>query len=534
MSDTSDFIGHTACPCGKSSDGLGHYTDGHTYCFVCQKSFPASDSEGSPAPVAAKRDKSLLPLGEFYPLEKRGITVETCRRWRYHCVKSGGKWVQVAEYYNPTGTEVVAQKVRADGKDFHVRGDLKEAGLFGQHLARGQRRIIITEGEIDALTISQVLAYKWPVVSIPNGASGAAKALSKALQWLLSFEEIVLCFDQDEPGRQASKECAALFPAGRVKIVSLPLKDPNDMLMARRVEELVAALWSPQPYRPDGIVTVADIRNKVLTAPERGLSWFIPELDDATFGRRLGECVALGAGTGIGKTDLITEQITHDLTVLKQSVAVIMLEQDPAETVKRIAGKMSNKRFHVPDGSWTQDDLVSAVDKLSGSGKLFLYNHFGAMDWPTIRETIRFLAHSEGVKLFYLDHLTALAAAEEDERRGLEIIMSEIGSLVKELGIWLLFVSHLATPEGKPHEEGGRVTIRHFKGSRAIGYWSVFMLGLERNQQVVSQRAVLRFVDQCADSGLLGFRVIGFVERENARPPRAFSGFWPAKRAGRT
>ena len=61
--------------------------------------------------------------------------------------------------------------------------------------------------------------------------------------------------------------------------------------------------------------------------------------------------------------------------------------------------------------------------------------------------------------------------------------MAEMGSLVKELGVWVLFVSHLATPEGTPHEEGGRVKIRHFKGSRAIGFWSHFMIGLERDQQ---------------------------------------------------
>src|SRR5690606_8968767 len=114
---------------------------------------------------------------------------------------------------------------------------------------------------------------------------------------------------------------------------------------------------------------------------------------------------------------------------------------------------------------------------------LFLYDHFGACDWGVIRDRIRYLRHAHEVRLFYLDHLTALAAAADDERKALEQIMAEVASLVKELDIWLLFVSHLATPDGKPHEEGGRVMIRHFKGSRAIGYWSHYMLGLERDQQ---------------------------------------------------
>ena len=59
----------------------------------------------------------------------------------------------------------------------------------------------------------------------------------------------------------------------------------------------------------------------------------------------------------------------------------------------------------------------------------------------------------------------------------------EIAGYEKELGIIIHLVSHLATPDGKPHEEGGRVMIRHFKGSRAIGFWCHFMFGMERNQQ---------------------------------------------------
>ncbi len=61
--------------------------------------------------------------------------------------------------------------------------------------------------------------------------------------------------------------------------------------------------------------------------------------------------------------------------------------------------------------------------------------------------------------------------------------MEEIAALTKRLKLRTHLVSHLSTPEGTSHEEGGRVTIRHFKGSRAIGFWSHFMFGLERDQQ---------------------------------------------------
>jgi len=477
----AEFVSHGPCASCGSSDANALYSDGHTYCFRCE-TYQQGEDATSAKPTSERR-KELID-GVFRDLSQRGLTEETCRKWGYRVGQYNGYTVHIAPYYSEiTGAEV-AQKLRFRNKDFTVLGSLKDAGLFGQRLWRtGGKRLVIVEGELDAMSVSQAQDHRWPVVSIPNGASGAAKALAKHLEWVNSYEKVVLCFDQDEAGREAVAKCVGLFPPGKVAVAVLPLKDANDMLVAGRQKELVTALWEAQDFRPDGIVKLEDVAEAAMEPPSKGASWFIPELDELLFGRRLGECVALGAGTGIGKTDFIMEQIAHDVVVLKQKAAIFALEQLPKETVQRVAGKVASKRFHVPDGSWTPAELRAAIDVLKTSAPLYLFDHFGAAEWDIIKERIRYLAHSEGVKFFYLDHLTALAAAEEDERVGLERIMSEMGSLVKELNIWILFVSHLATPEGKSHEEGGRVTIRQFKGSRAIGYWSVFMLGMERDQQ---------------------------------------------------
>lgn len=469
-----------ACPACGSSDANAHYDDGHTHCFSCGKT--VQDAGGVAVPASRKpMSKELIPPGEPQALAKRKLTDKTCAKYRYTVSTMNGQPVQVANYTDESGA-IVAQKVRFPNKDFKFLGDTKSAGLYGQHVWKeGGKRVIIAEGEVDALSISQALGNKWPVVSVPNGAQGAAKSLAKASAWLESFDEIVLAFDNDDAGRTAAAECADLFSPGKVRILTYPhdVKDASDMVMADRSEELVRLTWEARVYRPDGVVKVADFIEKALRPPTRDLHWFLPTLDRTLFGRRYGECVALGAGTGIGKTDFITEQIAHDLSHGHQ-VGVFMLEQVPAETAKRVAGKIANRRFHVPDGSWKQEELEASLKLLDD---LFLYDNFGACDWDVIARTIRYLNKQHGVRIFYLDHLTALAAQAEDERVYLEKTMAELGSLVKELDIWLLFVSHLATPDGKPHEEGGRVTIRHFKGSRSIGYWSVFMLGMERDQQ---------------------------------------------------
>lgn len=481
---SSDFISKEPCPSCGSRDNLARYSDGHVYCFGCEYYEHGEGMEETQEQIV-EQGKDLIPEGLVSTLEKRAITFETCAHFGYTVSELGGQKVQVANYR--VGGVIVAQKVRFKNKDFRFLGNTKAPHLlFGQHLWRdGGKRVVVTEGEIDALSVSQVQGNKWPVVSVPTGAKGAKKALAKELPWLLTYDEVILFFDNDEPGQEAAQECAMLFPPGRAKIAKLhsKYKDANEALVAGDTQAIMEAIFGAKTFRPDGILTIADVRAAALADPEQGFPWFLENLNKVTYGRRLCETYAFGAGTGIGKSDLFAQQIQFDITVLQQPVAVFMLEQGPAETVKRVAGKMAGKTFHVPDGSWTKEELVDAIDDLERGGKFFLYDSFGATEWDVIKATIRHLAVSEGVKLFYLDHLTALAASEDDERTALERIMAEMAGLAKELGIIIHFISHLATPDGTPHEEGGRVTIRQFRGSRAIGYWSHFMFGLERNQQ---------------------------------------------------
>lgn len=428
----------------------------------------------------------LIQGGEVKALEARGLTKETCQKFNYRVAKHKGELVHVAPYYDKDRT-TVAQKTRTAGKEFAVCGSLSDALLFGQHLwSTGGRRVVITEGEIDCMSVSQVQGHKWPVVSVPGGAQSARKYLAKHIEWLSSFEEVVLLFDMDDPGREAVKSCASLFKAGSCKVANLPLKDANEMLKAGRGDEIVQAIWQAQTYRPDGILSFADVKASALEPTKTGLPWFSPKLTELTYGRRSPEVYVIGAGTGIGKTDFLTQQITYDVKELGLKVGLFFLEQSPKETVQRIAGKLSGKMYHVPDAGWTEDDLRASLDELD-TGNLFLYDNFGAIEWEQIASSIRHLVHAEGVQVVYLDHLTALAAAADDERKALEKIMAEIAMLAKELNIILMVVSHLSTPEGRSHEEGGRVMIKHFKGSRTIGYWAYFMFGLERNQQAENE-----------------------------------------------
>lgn len=485
--ESSVFIHHESCPRCGSRDNLARYSDGHGHCFGCGH-YEHGDGEPQ-TQERTKIAKELITDGDVQALSKRGIDADTCARFGYVVAVHNGSGVQIAPYRNADGV-VVAQKVRDADKNFYSLGDMKAAlPLWGMWLWKDAgRKVIITEGEIDAMSVSKMQGNKWPVVSIKNGAQAAEKNIRAALEWLNGFDEVVLCFDNDDPGRAAAIACAEALPPGKAKIANLePFKDANEMLVKGKGEELINRLWQAKAYRPDGIVSLADIREEILAKPETGLPWFSDTLTKLTYGRRYGEVVAFGAGTGTGKTDWLLEQIEYDTATLGLKVGAFFLEQQPAETAKRIASKHTNKLFYLPDAGWEQQELVDALDAMIKENRLFFYNHFGVTAWDGIKSKIRFLHAHEGVRVFYLDHLTALATGQDNEERvELERIMAEIGGLVKELDILIHLVSHLATPEGKPHEEGGRVMIRHFKGSRAIGFWCHFMFGLERDQQAAA------------------------------------------------
>ena len=202
MAEDSEFVEHIPCEKCGSSDANSLYSDGHQYCHACTAYVPASGDGIATTPGASKRAAGLIS-GEFQALAKRGISEETCKKWGYRVGDFKGGKVQIADYRGPDGGAVVAQKVRFPNKDFTALGDLKAAGLYGQHLWRDKgKRVVVTEGEIDALTVSQLQDNKWPVVSIPNGAPAAKKMLSKALQWLLGFEEVVLFFEPPRVSRR--------------------------------------------------------------------------------------------------------------------------------------------------------------------------------------------------------------------------------------------------------------------------------------------------------------------------------------------
>lgn len=479
----SEFIAHTPCPACPSSDGFALYDDGHGYCFSCghyEGTNQHTEERSSP-----KVNTELVNQGDNRALAKRHITEETTKRFDYQIGKFKGKTVQIANYKNNSGT-TVAQKLRFPNKDFLFIGDTKEAGLYGQWMWRdGGKRLVVVEGEIDCLSVSQVIGKNWPVVSVPTGSKGAKKAMQKQLEWLCKFDSVILMFDSDDAGKEAAKECAGLFPAGKAKIALLPRKDANEMLVAGDTKEITNAMFDAKPFRPDGIVNGTELWD-VVTSEDNTVSFDYPYagLNAKTLGMRKGEIVTVTAGSGIGKSQLCRE-FSHFLLTQGETVGYIALEESVKRTSLGLMSLAINKPLHLGTVEVSQDELKEAFDSTLGTGRVFLYDHWGSTDSQNLMDKIRYLASGCECGWVILDHISIVVSGMEggDERRLIDNTMTKCRALVEELKIGLILVSHLKRPEGKGHEEGGRTTLAQLRGSAGIAQLSDIVLGCERDQQ---------------------------------------------------
>lgn len=508
----SNFLYHSSCQACGSSDANSVYDDGHAYCFSCGVTTREENQK-----MQNIQDQKFID-GTVKPLTKRNLDKDTLQKFNYQTGIHKGRPVQIANYYNKD-RQLVAQKLRHTDKTFQWIGESRESGLFGQHLWRDKGRMcVVTEGELDAMSLSKVQQNKFPVVSVKSGAQGAKRDVIKALEWLEGFESVIFLFDQDDAGKAGALECAKVLSPNKAKIATMPLKDANEMLLAGKTKELIDCVWSAKAYQPDGIILGKDMweeiskEDKYITA-----QYPFDYLNAKTHGLRKGELVTVTAGSGVGKSSFCRHVA---LSLLEQNfkVGYIALEESVKHTALGIMSIALKKPLNLSREGVSEDELLHTFNDTVGNGSFYLYNHFGSTASDNLISKIRYLAKACEVDYVILDHLhMALSAVGDettnDERKLIDYTVSKLRTLVEETGIGLILVSHLKRPEGnRGYEDGVEVSMNSLRGSASIGQLSNMLISLNRDlksDENTTQVNVLknRFSGETGQAGMLYFNL---------------------------
>ena len=475
------LVSHQPCQDCGSSDALTIYEWG-SKCFSCGKTRRNSQEYSTKLTKVVSTMTNVHDI-VYSSISDRGLTRDTCLTY--------GIGKKDSAYYFPYYDEegLVAYKKRSVGeKKFSIEGAWQQGRLFGQQLfSKGGKYVTITEGEFDAAAAYQMLGSKYPVVSVRNGAASAVADVKANYEWLDSFETVVLCFDNDAPGREAANAVAEVIGT-KAKIFkgTADYKDACEYSQENKGKEFIDLWWKAERYTPDGIVDGAGLWDLVNQPVEKAeVMYPYIGMNELTYGIRYGELVTLTAGSGLGKSQFLREIVYHILNNSNDNIGLMFLEESVKKTAKSLMSLHANKPLHLPDYTALPEELRAAFDNTLGTGRVFLFDHFGSTLVDNIINRVRFMAKALECKYIFLDHVSIVVSAQEngDERKAIDEIMTKLRMIVQETGIALFCVSHLKRNEGKGHEEGAFTSLSQLRGSGSIGQLSDIVLGLERNGQ---------------------------------------------------
>jgi twinkle protein len=389
---------------------------------------------------------------------------------------------------------VVRYKVRhIETKRMWAVGFEKDVDLFGweQAIATGAKRLIITEGELDAAALKTILQrytkesyidYIPAVCSLPNGASAAGKDLARLMPQIRKhFKEVSFCFDSDEAGQQAIEDACKIVPDATV--VTLPSKDANACLIEGKGKAAHAAtIFNADKPKNTRLVFGEDLHEEAKEAAEFGVSWPWKGMTEMTRGIRTGETIYIGAAQKMGKSEIVNALAKHLIVEHGWKVMMCKPEEANKKSYKMILGKVAGTTFTDPKVTFDE----AAYDKAGKAvkGKLAMLNLYQHVGWESLQADIRSAA-SWGAKAIFVDPLTqlsnGLSAAEANTK--LQEVAQELASMALDLDMVIFIFCHLRNPDsGDPHDRGGKVLTSQFAGSRAMGRSCNYMIGLEGNK----------------------------------------------------
>lgn len=436
------------CPSCKSSDAYSEYDDGHGYCFSCSRYTPPDDG----GPGGPKGDVMTEQNYSFQSIDWRGIDKRTLQKYgvKAKVSEDGG----VEEIHYPLQSKVLQiRKLKFEhlrDKWRIVSEKMPDGCMFGvESFGKGSSKsITITEGYDDAMAVYEALGSQYPVVSV-RSASSVKKDLQANFEYINSFEKIYLCFDNDEPGKKALTTAASIFDFNKVYHVDLTKrKDASEYSENKEMAEINRTWWNAKRFMPENVISSYSEIDNILSNHEDKFSWTFPfkRLQDMTYGFRPGECTLFTALEGIGKTEIIRAIEYSVLKDYDHNIGIIHLEEPKARAIKGLIGYELKQPVHLPTSIVSIKECQDAYRTLTKrDDRVHFYSHFGSDDADAILNTIQFLVGACDCRIIFLDHISMVVSgnSEDDERRQLDYISTQLKMKAEALDFALVFVSHI-------------------------------------------------------------------------------------------
>ena len=348
-------------------------------------------------------------------LESRSISRETAEKYKI-TVRKDNSNILVFPFYDSQG---ILQFVKYRNIKYNGKGNKEwceektKPILFGMAQCKDFNRLIITEGQIDSLSVAECGFDN--AVSVPTGARGFTW-ISNCWDWITKFKEVVVFGDCENGGITLIDELSKRLPMV-VKCVRqqdyLCEKDANAILCKYGKEAVIKAVQNAQVRDIKYVKRLADVKSVNLTALPK-IRTGIKEIDSAIGGLYYGQVILLSGKRGEGKSTFMSQLVAE------------AIEQDNAVFV--YSGELPNYYFK----SWL--DL-----QIAGSQNIeTCHDEYGNEQYYISDETAQIINRWYYDKAFIFDN----SAVDDDEFDGLLKIISDA---VCRYNIKLVCIDNLMT-----------------------------------------------------------------------------------------
>jgi len=416
----------------------------------------------------------------------RGIPPQTMNQYEvFGTYDKGGKLTRLSHPIYEVGGDELCIKYRQLPKSFKTYGTStkgRKVELYGQRGARSSRTLVITEGELDAMSLEYILSlskYAKPaVVSLPFGAN--VKAITDNAKFISKYDKLIICPDGDEAGSKFAKEVASLYPQALFMDLG-EHKDVNEMLEVGKFTEVTSAYFGATHYKPPYLVDIKKLKPKLSIPIPMGYSTPWPTLDNLIYGISKGAIISIAAAPSAGKTIFVRAIQKWVMEKHKIKVGIYSLEESPEIVLRNLVAYEMGVSIGVPGVSYDAAEADRIATSLENECLIYDSSNYNG-DWKQMMEGMRLFC-ALGMKIAIIDPVSSLvigkSASEGNEALG--VIMGDMIKLTQETGLSVILVNHLNNAKGKAHENGGRVLASEMTGSRSQYRYSSLILGLERD-----------------------------------------------------
>jgi len=286
-----------------------------------------------------------------------------------------------------------------------------EPCLFGwQTISKDCRYITLTEGEFDAMSLYQ---YGYAALSVPFGGGGGNKQqwLEYEFEHIAVYDEIYLCFDNDQEGQKAINELVDRLGSHRCRIVKLPYKDANECLQKGVSKKEIQACFDiaqsldPSELKPANFY-LQEVINEFYPQNKQMLGLVSPWRKVGDKIRFRPDELSIWCGiNGHGKSQFIG-QIVLDSMLQGAKVCIASLELKPKRLLMRLtrqAGALAQP---------TREYIAAIQDWFAG--KLWVFDLVGTAKTRRIIEVFKYARQRYGVDVFVIDSLMKCDISEDD------------------------------------------------------------------------------------------------------------------------